>query len=44
VQVTERIKSVKSLWGQEEKIYQQGSVEIQHTKQFKYITSIIDAS
>jgi len=32
VQVTERLKSVKSLWGQEEKIYQQGWVELQHTK------------
>jgi len=35
VQVTERLKSVKSLWGQEEKIYQQGRVELQHTKQVK---------
>jgi len=31
-QVTERLKGVKSLWGQEEKIYQQGCVELQHTK------------
>jgi len=31
VQVTERLKGVKSLWGQEEKIYQQGCVELQHT-------------
>jgi len=30
---TERLKSVKSLWGQEEKIYQQSCVELQHTKQ-----------
>ena len=35
VQVTERLKSVKSLWGQEEKVYQQGCVELQHTKQVK---------
>jgi len=35
VQVTERLKSVKSLWGQEEKIYLQGCVELQHTKQVK---------
>jgi len=28
VQVTEQLKSVKSLWGQEEKIYQQGYVEL----------------
>jgi len=35
VQVTERFKGVKSLWGQEEKIYQQGCVELQHTKQVK---------
>jgi len=35
VQVTERLKNVKSLWGQEEKIYQQGCVELQHTKQVK---------
>jgi len=35
VQVTERLKGVKSLWGQEEKIYQQGCVELQHTKQVK---------
>jgi len=35
VQVTEWLKSVKSLWGQEEKIYQQGCVELQHTKQVK---------
>jgi len=28
VQVTEWIKGVKSLWGQEEKIYQQGCVEL----------------
>jgi len=34
VQVTERLKSMKSL-GQEEKIYQQGCVELQHTKQVK---------
>jgi len=35
VQVTERFKGVKSLWGQEENIYQQGCVELQHTKQVK---------
>jgi len=36
VQVTEQLKSVKSLWGQEEKLYQQGCVEeLQHTKQVK---------
>jgi len=35
VKVTERLKSVKSLWSQEEKIYQQGCVELQHTKQVK---------
>jgi len=35
VQVTERLKGVKSLWGQEEKIYQQGCVELEHTKQVK---------
>jgi len=35
VQVTKRLKGVKSLWGQEEKIYQQGFVELQHTKQVK---------
>jgi len=29
------IECVKSLWGQEEKIYQQGCVELQHTKQVK---------
>jgi len=33
VQVTERLKGVKSLWGQEEKICQQRCVELQHTKQ-----------
>jgi len=33
VQVTEWLKSVKSLWGEEGKIYQQGCVELQHTKQ-----------
>jgi len=32
VQVTERLKGVKSLGDQEEKIYQQGCVELQHTK------------
>jgi len=32
MQVTERLKGVKS---QEEKIYQQGCVELQHTKQVK---------
>jgi len=36
VQVTERHKGVKLLWGQEEKIYQQDCVELQHTKQVKY--------
>jgi len=36
VQVTEWLKDVKSLWGQEEKIYQQGYVELQHTKQVHY--------
>jgi len=36
-QVTERLKGVNSLWGQEEKIYQQGCVELQHTKQVKNI-------
>jgi len=41
VQVTERLKSVKSLWGQEEKVYQQGCVEIQHTKQVKYRVSTL---
>jgi len=35
VQVIERLKGVESLWGQEEKIYQQGCVELQHTKQVK---------
>jgi len=35
VKVTERLKNVKSLWGQEEKIDQQGCVELQHTKQVK---------
>jgi len=35
VQVTELLKCVKSLWGQEEKIYQQGCVELHHTKQVK---------
>jgi len=35
MQVTERLKGVKSLWGQEEKIYQQGCVKLQHTKQVK---------
>jgi len=35
VQVTEQLKGVKSLWGQEEKIYQQGCVDLQHTKQVK---------
>jgi len=50
MQVTERLKGVKSLWGQEEKIYQQGCVDLQHTNKlskytiFKYITSVIDAS
>jgi len=33
VQVTEQLKGVKLLWSQEEKIYQQGCVELQHTKQ-----------
>jgi len=32
---TERLKGVKSLWGQEEKIYQQGCVQLQHAKQVK---------
>jgi len=35
VQVTEQLKGVKLLWDQEEKIYQQGCVELQHTKQVK---------
>jgi len=35
VQVTEQLESVKSLKGQKEKIYQQGCVELQHTKQVK---------
>jgi len=35
VQVTEWLEGVKSLWGQAEKIYQQGCVELQHTKQVK---------
>jgi len=35
VQVTERLKGVKSLWSQEEKIYQQDCVKLQHTKQVK---------
>jgi len=35
VQVTELLKVVKSLWAQEEKIYQQGCVELQYTKQVK---------
>jgi len=35
VQVTEWLKGVKSQWGQEEKIYQQGCVELQYTKQVK---------
>jgi len=35
VQVTERLKGVKSLCGKEEKIYQQGCVELQHTMQVK---------
>jgi len=35
VQVCEWLKGVKSLWGQEEKIYQQGCVELQYTKQVK---------
>jgi len=35
VQVIEQLKSVKSLWGKEEKIYQQGCIELQHTKQVK---------
>jgi len=30
VQVTEWLKGMKSLWGQEEKIYQQVCVELQH--------------
>jgi len=33
-QVTEWLKGVKSLWGQEEKIYQQGCVELQHTSKY----------
>jgi len=36
VQVTEWLKGVKSLWSQEKKIYQQGCVELQHTKQVHY--------
>jgi len=35
VQATDWLKSVKSMWDQEEKIYQQGCVELQHTKQVK---------
>jgi len=35
VQVTEWLKGVKSQWGQEEKIYQEGCVELKHTKQVK---------
>jgi len=35
MQITEQLKYVKSVWGQEEKIYQQGCVELQHTKQAK---------
>jgi len=35
VQVTEQLIGVKLLWGQEEKIYQQGCVELRHTKQVK---------
>jgi len=35
VQVIEQLKIMKSLWGQEEKIYQQGCLELQHTKQVK---------
>jgi len=35
VQVTEQLKGMKSLWGQEENVYQQGCVELQHTKQVK---------
>jgi len=31
-QVSEWLKSMKSLWGQEEKIYQQGCVELQQVK------------
>jgi len=30
MQVTEWLKGVKSLWGQEEKMYQQGCAELQH--------------
>jgi len=36
-----QLKGVKSLWGQEEKIYQQGCVELQHTKQVKYTIFLI---
>jgi len=39
VQVTKRLKSVKSLCGQEEKIYQQGYVELQHTKQVNFLNT-----
>ena len=39
-QVTEQLKGVKSLWGQDEKLYQPGCVELQHTKQV-YIMSLI---
>jgi len=38
VQVTEQLKSGKSLWGQEEKIYQQGCVELQHTSKLSKYT------
>jgi len=30
-------QDVKSLWGQEENIYQQGCVELHHTKQVKQV-------
>jgi len=36
-------KGVKSLWGKEEKIYQQGCVELQHTKQVKKLHYFLNA-
>jgi len=38
VQVIEQLKGVKSLWGPEEKIYQQGRVELQHTRKVNKYT------
>jgi len=37
-EVAEWLKGVKSLWGQEEKMYQQDCVELQHTKQLLLAT------